>query len=398
MAPTALPRDVAGAVIVHGFATAQRAIVLTSAALTIAAVSVAVSVRGGDLRPLVLSFLALLTIVALCLQLFIRPTVARAAAYLGVGFIASIVYFVTVLRTDARMDEPGPYLVNWASAALIMVGAARPHPRSGVVWTAAGFLAAVVSVFTGSVIAGRPFDLGITPLLAALLSVFVYVALGASRRSARGRVPDLEALQGEVELSERQLELERRGARLIHDTVLADLAIVSMRPGALDEGARSRIERDLAVATAGTVGTDAFDPLTHRSPLADDFLELAREYQWSGVTVGVSGSESLDVALDPEVRDAVLGAVRAALDNVIRHAGTDRAEVMVGARNDTLSVLVVDDGVGFPSTILASDRLGVSSSIHARVRGVGGSVRVWSGDEGTTVMLSVPTQAGGDES
>jgi signal transduction histidine kinase len=398
MASIALPRDIADAVIVHGFATAQRSIVLIGAVFTMVAVSMAVTLRGGDLRPLVLSFLALLTIAALCLQLLVRPTVTRAAMYLVVGFVASVVYLVALLRADERMDEPGPYFVNWASAALIMVGAARPHPRSGVIWTVAGFLAAVLSLVAGSLIAGRPFDLGLTPMLAVILSLFVYVALGTSRRNAQGRVPDLQALQGELELSERQLDLERRGARMIHDTVLADLAIVSMRPGVLDEGARSRIERDLAIASAGTVGIDTSEPPSHRSPIANDFLELARDYQWSGVNVGVSGSESLDVVLDPEVRDAVIGAVRAALDNVIRHAGTDRAEVMVGARNDTLSVLVVDDGVGFPSTILAADRLGVSSSIHARVRSVGGTVRVWSGDEGTTVMLSVPTRAGGDES
>ncbi|MDO8337464.1 MAG: hypothetical protein Q7T15_04330, partial [Microcella sp.] len=186
-------------------------------------------------------------------------------------------------------------------------------------------------------------------------------------------------------------ELERRAARVAHDTVLADLAIIAARPGPLDPGARARLERDLALALAGTVAIDPDSLSTpERSPIADDLLELVREYQWSGVTVDVSGCDTLVVAVDEAVRAAVLGATRAALDNVVRHAATDRAELVVGERDGTLSVLIVDDGVGFSSTRVDADRLGVRSSIDARVREVGGSARVWSGDEGTTVMLSVP--------
>ncbi|WAB85186.1 hypothetical protein OVN20_06475 [Microcella daejeonensis] len=90
-----------------------------------------------------------------------------------------------------------------------------------------------------------------------------------------------------------------------------------------------------------------------------------------------------------------MGATRAALDNVVAHAGTDRAEVVVGVRDGTLAVLVVDDGRGFDA--VDADRLGVRGSIRSRIEGVGGTVRLWSGAEGTTVMMSVPLGLPDDE-
>ena len=85
------------------------------------------------------------------------------------------------------------------------------------------------------------------------------------------------------------------------------------------------------------------------------------------------------------------------------HAGTGRAELVIGQRDDAIAVLVVDGGRGFDPVSVASDRLGLRESIAGRMRAIGGSARVWSGDEGTTVMLRVPydphaagTEAGGD--
>lgn len=391
MASIALPRDVASGIIVRGFATAQRAVVVVGAVLTGVAVTVAVVSRGGDPLPLLPALVALATIAALALRLLLRPTVASAVAFLAGGAVASVVFTLALLGADARLDDPGPFLLNRAATALVLVGALRGSARSGVLWTAAGFLLAELSLVVAFVLAGRSPEIGVTPLLGAIVVLVAYGALELGSARARRSVPDLDRLQRELELGDRERELERRAARVAHDTVLADLAIIAARPGPLDPGARARLERDLALAIAGTVAIDPDSLSTpERSPIADDLLELVREYQWSGVTVDVSGCDTLVVAVDEAVRAAVLGATRAALDNVVRHAATDRAELVVGERDGTLSVLIVDDGVGFSSTRVDADRLGVRSSIDARVREVGGSARVWSGDEGTTVMLSVP--------
>jgi len=83
--------------------------------------------------------------------------------------------------------------------------------------------------------------------------------------------------------------------------------------------------------------------------------------------VDVSGTELLDDHVPSATRDAVVGAARAALDNGVKHAGTDRAELVMGIRNGVLTLLVVDDGHGFAATTTTADRLGVRISIEQRI-------------------------------
>lgn len=397
MARIALPRDVASAVIVRGVASAQRAIVIVAMLLTAVAVTVAVVDRGGAVGNLPVAIAALVLMAALSLQLLLAPSVMRAVIFLVAGAITSVVYVVTLLESGADLTDPSPYLVNRIAVALILVGALTGSARNGILWTVLGFIAGQLSLLVGFAIAGESGGTGIAPILAVAVALSVYGAFEVGSRRLHRQVSDIDALEAELMIADRQRELELRASRLAHDTVLADLAIVAARPGALDDAARSRLERDVAAAEAGLIAPALVAKSPSRSRLATELLDLARDYQWSGVRVDVSGCDALELQVGDEVREAVVGAARAALDNVVRHAGAESAEVVVGVRDGTLSVLVVDDGVGFAPSDVDADRLGVRSSIHERVHAVGGTVRVWSGDEGTTVMLAVPVPDSGEE-
>ncbi len=390
----ALPRDIASAVVVRGFATAQRAIVVVAMLLTVVPVTVTVLDRGGSVPHLLVAVACLLITAALALQLLLAPSVGRAVLFLVGGSVVSSVYAVALLRSGADLTEPAPFLVNRIAIALLMVGALGASAREGLVWTVLGFAAGELSLIVGFALAGEAAPTGVAPFLALAVVLAVYGAFEIGGRRLRSQLADIGALQSELAEVEHQRELERRASRIVHDTVLADLAIVAARSGPVDMAARARLERDVAAAAAGTVALRGAGAAPARSRVGDELLDLARDYQWSGVRIDVSGFDALDAEVDDDVREAVIGATRAALDNVVRHAGADRAEVVVGVRNGTLSVLVVDDGIGFAADDVDPDRLGVRSSIDERVRRVGGAVRVWSGDEGTTVMLTVPARTG----
>ncbi|QOD94203.1 ATP-binding protein [Chryseoglobus sp. 28M-23] len=175
----------------------------------------------------------------------------------------------------------------------------------------------------------------------------------------------------------------------MHDTVLADLAVVAASPGALSDRARARFVSDIDVIRSSSVR----EPAATR-PVATEFgsalLELAHDFQWTGVRVEVSGAEMLARTVEARVADALLAAARAALDNVARHSGSDHADLVVGERAGVVSLLVVDDGRGFDPDAVPADRLGLSTAIRGRVEDVGGSVRIWAGEDGTTVMLTAP--------
>jgi len=89
------------------------------------------------------------------------------------------------------------------------------------------------------------------------------------------------------------------------------------------------------------------------------------------------------------------GAVTAALDNVVRHAGQDaRAWVLVEDEGWQVRISVRDDGAGFEDGRLADaaaeGRLGVSHSIVGRLREIGGAACLTSSPGlGTEVELRV---------
>ena len=80
-----------------------------------------------------------------------------------------------------------------------------------------------------------------------------------------------------------------------------------------------------------------------------------------------------------------------AITNVARHASASRIEVVLKARNSTLTLAIVDDGRGFnPLELSDSEGLGVAG-MRERASLVGGTLEVYSQPgEGTRVFFKVP--------
>jgi signal transduction histidine kinase len=102
------------------------------------------------------------------------------------------------------------------------------------------------------------------------------------------------------------------------------------------------------------------------------------------------------VGLPPAVTDEVVAAVKAALDNVRKHAGTDaRAWILLEDEPDGVRVTVRDDGVGFPperpAEAAAAGRLGIAQSMRGRIADCGGTTTIDSRPgEGTEVEFWIP--------
>lgn len=388
MIDVGLPRTAAARVTVLGLALTQRVIAVVGAAIS-ATLVIDVQLSRGVVEGLPLIVAPYVGIGMLALVLIWRPTVLTALVFMIGGGVLSVALPIVGLAADPSFDDLGPYLINRVATAICLVGAVGGSAVSGLWWSTGAFVIAQSSVVLGLALAGSTIGPGSGPLIVYSVSVVAYATLAITQRQSARRLEPLRAAGQELRGLDERRELERRAAGVVHDTVLADLAAISRSPGPVGQRTRVVLENHLGLVSASSVGEEVGVSDTG-SDLGDALVSLVQEYQWSGVRVDVSGTEVLRAGVAVDVGTAVIGAVRAALDNVVQHAATDRAELVVGERDDRLTVLVVDDGIGFDPAAVTADRLGVRASITDRIERVGGSVRVWSGPEGTTVMLTVP--------
>ncbi len=393
-----LPRDVAAQVITGSIAPIGWAVSATILLLGIPMLLESLG-RAGRLAaapPLLL----LLTAMLLCLGLVVwRRRRWTVAVYLAVGFAASVGYEHGVLAALPDALSSQTYLLNRPAVALVLVGLSATTPAMGIAWTALGFVVSGASVLTLTWMGDLPFPIypGYGPFLAFAACVLAYLSLWLTQLIQRHRVPDLEELETENAVLERWENLARRTTAAVHDTLLNDLSVVMNAPDRVDERTRQQLRDDLSTlqgaewlsATAQLGASDAQD-----TALRNHMMTMISGFQWRGLSVHVTGSGDGIYRLDPVAATAVLDALRAALDNVIRHSGVTVAEVELVYGTDTLTVMVADEGSGFDPDAVAGDRLGIRASIVSRIEECGGSVRVWSSPgSGTSVVMTLPVTA-----
>ena len=199
-----------------------------------------------------------------------------------------------------------------------------------------------------------------------LLSGCLVGYMAALAREAEAQLAHAMALRAAA--AERE-----RLARVVHDGVLQVLGLVA-RQG------------------LAPIRSSPGSPPTRRPPFGPSSLAAprrppcpSRRHVDGGAALAaladgnVSVSGPLDPVLLPGHTSAELvAAVRAALDNVARHAGPDaHAYVLVEELDGHVEVTVRDDGPGFPDGRLAEaraqGRLGVAQSIIGRITALGGT-------------------------
>ena len=258
----------------------------------------------------------------------------------------------------------------------------------------------------------------VAALLAALMVVTVVRCRGGRRGHRHSRLAATRlasAARAESRFAEHR-RVEQRVIALLHDTVLGDLAAIgALPPGELppllDRQLRQnvgllasdrwmgRLPPGPATVMGAAVGharnRDAGVALLtggYAEPPAECALFRAvAEAHADGFVVTYTGDPSATGRVSGEVAQALGLAVAQCLSNVRRHSGQSAAEVSVQADPRELLVMVVDTGKGFREAEVAPDRLGLRTSVRARVAAVGGSVTIWSTEGlGTSVIIRVP--------
>lgn len=340
----------------------------------------------GPLGSLGIVLVALLLLIA-------GPNRGSGVFYLGIGSIGCFLYQWLVLADFAEFPSDSVYLINRVAMVLVLVGPVGKKLVGGVWWVLSALLLATASTLLAQWATGMPLEPGWGPAFACAVYIAVILTLQRIRVSQRFRMPDFDRLEAETVRLTGHRQLQEHATALVHDTVLADLDAVSKRVGALDERAVARIRRDLEALEAAEEGAVESDASSVSSRLRDELLAVIRDVQWRGLTVEVTGGDSLDIELSELSREAVGGALFAALENTLDHSESTEAYVDFRSTDEEFVVMVVDNGVGFNPDEVPSDRLGLRTSIRRRIESVGGTVRLWSArGAGTSIVVTVPRE------
>lgn len=389
-----LPRDVAAGVITGSVSRIAWAVGAVSLLLNVP-VLIETFARAGVAAalpaPLLLTALQLL----LLLLAAWRGTPLAVGAYLLCGAAALVAFQLSVLAALPGATDL-VFLLNRSAVALVLVGVVTTSTVVGVTWIGLGYIAATVGSVTAAALAGVPYRPGLGPTMVAVMAAVAYLTFVAIQRAQRRRVPNFDELEAETQRLAVGEDLARRTTAVVHDTLLNDLSIVMNGPDRLDARAQRRLEDDLDTLTSA----DWLSTAVAVAPADDQdaevrnaISEIISEFQWRGLTVELSGAGSGIYRLDPAVAEALIAAIRVALENVVRHSGAESAEIVLAYTEQEITVMVIDQGAGFDPAAVPDDRLGLRTSIVERVEAVGGRVDVWSApDAGTSVIMTAPIE------
>lgn len=223
------------------------------------------------------------------------------------------------------------------------------------------------------------------------------LALGQSEQRLRELAQHLQA----------NIEAERTAiAREIHDDVGGSLTALKFDLAWIERHARDPevVQRAQGALETVTLAIESSQRIMHN--LRPAILEqgLIAALQWmtqrfekrNGVVTMFRTSRDELPPLPAGVPLAAYRTAQEALTNISKHAYATRVEVDLTVAGRVLSLEVSDNGRGLNQDDLAKARSFGIRGLRERAAQVGGWVDLSSGPGGTTIILSVPLEAGGD--
>ena len=131
-------------------------------------------------------------------------------------------------------------------------------------------------------------------------------------------------------------------------------------------------------------------PSLDEGGIAGALDRLAQRYERE-TAIAVTVRLDVETALTRDLEVVLLRCAQEGLANVRKHSGASRAALTLVARKSELSLRVADDGSGFDPAA-AHSGYGLSG-MRERLALVGGTLDLESGEDGTTLLVTLPAGA-----
>ena len=281
-------------------------------------------------------------------------------------------------------------------------------------------LGTVVVFVVGAAFAGRPWD-----VVVALIACGAAWAAGRLLRRESIRSAELRSLAAELVAQREMQALEAvraervRMARELHDTVAHTVSVMTLQVGGvrrrLDDHATHHAERDV-LQDVENLGREAVTELQRmlgilRSPEEEasggparalypqprlaDLEQLAARVCAAGVRVRLE-VEGAARQLPPGLELTGYRVVQEALTNVLKHSPGAAARVHVSYAEESLELLVQDNGRTVDPAVAERKGLGLTG-IRERVALYGGQVEAGRAGNGFRVRATLPFATGSDQ-
>lgn len=225
----------------------------------------------------------------------------------------------------------------------------------------------------------------------------------------RQRTEELERVQEDLrDLSGKLLLLQdderRRIARDLHDSAGQLLAVLGMNLDQLEDESKNNAlaqkvgeARELVQRVTQEIRTTSY--LLHPPLLDESGIPAALKMYVEGLTQRTRLKIVLNISdnfgrLSNEIELTMFRIVQESLTNVLRHSGSETAEIGITRSPDQVSLEIKDQGKGISDEKLAAlnecaPGVGIRG-MRERVRHLNGEMKVYSTSPGTTVTIRLP--------
>ena len=330
-----------------------------------------------------------LPIIGMNLWAWLRGSLGFWAYLHGATVLIALWRWQTLVVDPNLLPENFQAWVWWlVGMATITMGVVKP------LWLGALYLVAASAswFYLDTSVAGGSGD----PAIALQDSVYIFLLGGAvsslirlTRDGAR-RADEANSIaiasaveQAQTDAAERE---RQRIDALVHDRVLNTLLVAANVKSEQEQQAVATMAIDAIASLESAVSDQEFESRVTTLGLYRSLRKAAfRASQDIEVEILSAGLEEIPAEIAQTITEAALQA----MDNAVRHSKAGRIQLRLGS--PTLAGLVVevkDNGTGFTPERLPKDRLGISTSIKARMELIGGEAQVSSSPgNGTTVLL-----------
>jgi signal transduction histidine kinase len=284
-----------------------------------------------------------------------------------------------------------PSMLGWV-ASLVSVAIVSAQLGGAPQVSVPAALLVVACYLAGQRIAGSP-DHGTTALLIMAVQILLgaavmAVAMRAEREAVRSFL-GLQEAQAAADLARIRREDERAQLRMVHNGPLTTLTMALHTTG--DRPTATLRHRAAAVLDALPALTVVHPPPRDGGEAASVRLDerISQVMVWYAPPLRIN-ADLRPVLVGAAVAEALAAAVSEALENVVRHAGTERVAVRLTEWQDAVLVTVTDHGRGFDYAVVAGSGagFGLREDLAGRMAAVGGRVTVRSSPgSGTSVEL-----------